>query len=648
MNKKFSSLLIIGVLLLSASCGNEPQRTINVIPPNGIDQFKEQGFINISGNAYPSVGMIAKETNSQGKNNSVELDNPLKFNINGKNFSYFSFIVNIKEKPTDGDATFQITKPNGSSIIVPVINKPKNQEIEFMNSESLKYNGDKLSPAIYSNDTAQKLNSSEVLCWKETEKMSGESVYSFLIKSDLVKAFKAGSKKTSLELKFKMNPSFQDSINLIRSPIHMAIIGDSVMWGQGMKRDNYLFTNLKKKLEDQKDNFVRFSNYARSGAKFGDENNIDNIDLNGEISSDSPTINAQLKRVIEDYQPYEGNEKVESKIDPKRLDLLVMDGGINNVGPVTIAIGFDPRKFFAKNEEVKSVLLEYDGTDKVNANFNVKNFTKQLLEMLTSQDTNFKSFRKLVNESFCYNEERNDFSRCADNNNNVEMLLDKARKKLPNAQVNIMGYFPLLGNNSTVSCNSSLTVKNPSTGKDVTVNFGGSAFIGMASYMALLNTTSHESALIASSAVSSAAKGLVGTVRNVSVKRSQFWTNHSNMIMNKAVENVSRNNSNGRGVVRFLPIAHKFEKNTFFTPDPYMWGFSEGKCYKDGVLFPPEDLVWKERKEICKDLPKNALERFICERFSMFHPNTKGFDKVYLPEIEDSLKFSGFINRDDL
>lgn len=648
MNKKFSTLIAFSILLLSSSCGNEPKRTINVIPPSIIDQFKEQGFINISGNAYQSVGMIAKETNSQGKNNSVELDNPLKFNLNGKTFSYFSFIVNVKEKATDGEASFQVLKDNGSSINVPVINKPKNGEIEFMNSESLKYNGDKLSPAIFSNDIAQKLNTSEVLCWKETEKISGESVYSFLIKSDIIKAFKSGSKKTSLNLKFKMNSTFQDSINLIRSPIHMAIIGDSVMWGQGMKRDNYLFTNLKKSLESQKDNFVRFSNYARSGAKFGDENNNQDMDLNGEISSDSPTINAQLKRVIEDFRPYEGNEKVENKIDPKRIDLLVMDGGINNVGPVTIAIGFDPRKFFAKNEEVKSVLLEYDGTEKVNASFNVKNFTKQLLEMLTSQDTSFKLFRKLVNESFCYNEERNDFSKCADNNNNVEMILDKARKKLPNAQVNIMGYFPLLGNNSTVSCNSPITVKNPSTGKDVNVNLGGSAFIGMATYMSLLNTTNPESAMIVSSAVAAAGKGLVGTIRNASVKRSQFWTNQSNMIMNKAVENVTKNNPNGRGVVRFIPIAHKFEKNTFFSPDPYMWGFNEGKCYKDGSFFPPEDLVWKERKEICKDLPKNALEKFICERFSMFHPNTKGFDKVYLPEIVDSLKFSGFTNRDDL
>jgi hypothetical protein len=650
MNKTFSALITVSILLLNFSCGKEQQRTINALPPSGIDQFKEQGFVMISGNAYPSVGMIAKETDSQGKNNSVELDNPLKFNLNGKFFSYFSFIVNVKAKATDGEPDFQITKDNGSVINIPIISKPKNQEIEFMNSESLKYNGDKSSPAIFSNDVAQKLNQNEVLCWKETEKISGENIYSFLIKSDIVKSFKTGSKKTALKLKFKMNSTFQDTINLVRSPIHLAVIGDSVMWGQGMKRDDYLFSNLKKNLEEKKDNFVRMANYARSGAKFGDENNNQDIDLNGEISSDSPTINAQLKRVIEDFKPYEGNNKVEMKIDPKRIDLLVMDGGINNVGPVTIAIGFDPRKFVAKDEEVKSVLLEYDGLEKVNANFNVKDLTKKMLETITFQDSNYKNFRKLVNESFCYNEEKNDFSGCpqGDNDNNVELLLDKARKKIPNAQVNIMGYFPLLGNNSTISCSSPMTITNPANGKPVTVNMGTSAFLGLSTYMALINKTTPETAMIVGGAVSLAGKGLLGIAKNNSVKRSQFWTNHSNTILSKAVENVSKNNTNGRGVVRFLPVAHKFEKNTFFSPDPYMWGFDQGKCVRDGMYFPPEDLVWKERKEICKDLPKNALERFICERFSMFHPNVKGFNKVYLPEIEDSLKYSGFINRDDL
>lgn len=524
-----------------------------------------------------------------------------------------------------------------------------------MNNESLKYNGDKTSPAVFSNYIAQKLNQNEVLCWKETEKISGENIYSFLIKSDLVKSFKSGAKKTSLELKFKMNPTFQEAINLVRSPIHLAIVGDSVMWGQGMKRDDYLFTDLKKSLEIKKDNFVRIANYARSGAKFGDENNNANIDLNGEISSDSPTINAQLKRVIEDYRPYEDSEKVELKIDPKRIDLLVMDGGINNVGPVTIAIGFDPRKFVSKDEEVKSVLMDYDGiekddNDKAQANVNIKDFTKKMLETLSFQDNNYKNFRKLVNESFCYNEQKNDFTGCpSDNsNNNVELLLDKARKKIPNAQVNIMGYFPLLGTNSTISCSSPMTVTNPANGKPVKVNLGTSAFIGMATYMALINRTDPETAMIVGGAVSLAGKGILGLIKNSSVKRSQFWTNHSNMIMSKAVENVSKNNMNGRGVVRFVPIAHKFEKNAFFSPEPYMWGFDQGKCVRDGMYFPPEDLVWQERKEICKDLPKNALERFICERFSMFHPNVKGFNRVYLPEIEDSLKYSGFINRDDL
>lgn len=650
MLKQVTALLTVSVLLLNFSCGKDAKKTINVLPPSVVDQFKEQGIAMVSGNAYPSVGMIAREVDSQGKSDSVELDNPLKYNLNGKFFSYFSFIINTKQKAGDGEPDFKIMKDNGTLINVPVVANPKNQEIEFMNTESLKYNGDKESPAIFSNDIAQKLNQGEILCWKNTEKITGEKTYSFLIKSDLVKPFKANSKKTSLKLNFKTNATFQDSINLIRSPIHIAVIGDSVMWGQGMKRDNYLFTNLKKTLEDKKGNYVRIANYARSGAVFGDENDSANIDLNGEIASNNPTINSQLKRVVEDYRPYENNDKVELKVDPKRIDLLIMDGGINNVGPTTIFLGFNPAKLDVKEEEVKSVLADYDGTEKVNANVSVKDLTKKLLEILSSQDPNYKNFRKLINSSYCFNEEKNDFSGCQqnENNNNVQNILDKARKKMPNAQINIMGYFPLLNDNSKLTCSSAMTVNNPLTGKPVSVNLGTNAMLGLTAYMALANKTSPETAMIVGGAVALGGKTFLNSVKNSAVKRSQFWVNQSNRIISKAAENVSSANPNGRGVVKFVPVAHRFDKNAGFTTDSYMWGFDQNKCERDGMYFPPEDTVWKERKELCATLPKNAFEKFMCERFSMFHPNVKGYDKVYLPEIEDSLKFSGFINRDDL
>lgn len=650
MLKKASVFLTLGILVLNSSCGKESTiKNVSFLPPSVVDQFKEQGFVSVSGNAYPSVGMIAKETDSSGKNHAVELDNPFKYNLNDKPFSYFSFIVTTKEKATDGDPVFNIIKDNGSNLSATIIEPPKNAELEFMSNESLKYNGDKTSPALFSNDLAQKLFQHEVLYWKNTEKITGERTYSFLVKSDLIKAFKVNAAKTSLKVKFKLNPSFEDSINLVRSPIHVAIIGDSVMWGQGLKRENYLFANLKKSIENKKGNFVRYANYARSGAAFGKDDDIANIDLNGEIASKSPSINAQLKRVNEDYKPYEGENKVELKIDPKRIDLLIMDGGINNVGPTTIFLGFNPNKVEVKEEEVKSVLLDYDGTEKVNANFSVKDLTSKIIEILKAQDPNYKDFRKLVNSAYCYSEERNDFSGCQPNvnENNVQAILENTRKIMPNAQVDIMGYFPLINDNSKLTCNSPMTLTNPATNKPVTVNLGSSAFLGLSTYMLLADKISPEMAIIVAGSVGLAGKGLLSVIKNSAVKRSSFWTNHSNMILSKAVQNVSAN-TNGRGLVRYLPIAHKFEKNTAFSANSYMWGIDQNKCFRDGMYFPPEDDVWQERKEMCANLPKSGFEKFMCERFSMFHPNNKGYEKVYLPEIEDSLKFSGFLNRDDL
>ncbi len=648
MVKKVSVFLTLGILILNSSCGKEStNKNISFLPPSIVDQFKEQGFVSISGNAYPSVGMIAKEIDSTGKNHAVELDNPFKYNLNGKTFSYFSFIVSTKGKASDGDPLFSLSKDNGSNVNVNIIEPPKNQEIEFMSDESLKYNGDKGSPALYSADIAQKLFQNEVLYWKTTEKITGERTYSFLVKADLVKAFKKGSNKTSLKVKFRSNQIFEDYINLVRSPIHIAVVGDSVMWGQGMKRENYLFAKLKKSLEDKKGNYVRYANYARSGAIFGKEED-DVAEFYGEVSNKFPTINAQLKKLYTDYQPFEDDNKVELKIDPKRVDLLVMDGGINNVGSARVFLGFGT-KVEVKDEEVKSVLLDYDGTEKYNTNLSVKDLTSKVLEVLKAQDPNYKDFRKIINSSYCYSEERGDFSGCLPNDNetNLQNILANTRKMLPNAQVDIMGYFPLLNDNSKFNCSEPMTVVNPITNKPVTVNLGASAFLGLSAYMLLADRISPETAIIVAGSVGLAGKGLITFLKNSAIKRSFFWTNHSNMIISKAVQNVS-NNTNGRGLVRFLPVAHKFEKHTAFSPDSYMWDLDQGKCSRDGMYFPPADEVWKERKEGCANSPKTGLDKFLCERASLFHPNSKGYEKVYLPEIEDSLKFSGFLNRDDL
>ena len=71
-------------------------------------------------------------------------------------------------------------------------------------------------------------------------------------------------------------------------------------------------------------------------------------------------------------------------------------------------------------------------------------------------------------------EERGDFSGCSNSSNdtNLQNILANARKMMPNAQVDIMGYFPLLNDNSKLNCSAPITVTNPATNKPVTINLG--------------------------------------------------------------------------------------------------------------------------------------------------------------------------------
>ena len=154
-------------------------------------------------------------------------------------------------------------------------------------------------------------------------------------------------------------------------------------------------------------------------------------------------------------------------------------------------------------------------------------------------------------------------------------------------------------------------------------------------------------ATLLSGAVALGSTPISESIRKAAVSRSAFWTNHSNRVISRAVELVNNKKElSGRGLLRFVPIAHKFQNNPIFTSDPYIWGFADNKCQKDDVLFPVDDEVKVQREELCRTIP--GFNQFHCPRVSLFHPNSKGFEKGYFPETLNYLRNSGLLARTDI
>lgn len=630
-----SSISTALTLILITSCGNKTNN--NVLPPNIIDQQKEVGITGVYPSAYKSLGNLAKENSSDSKNHIVEIDNSLKYKLrNNKEISYYAFTLSVKY-PSLNDLEFIYKDKN-----VLEVKPPNIKEKEFMETEALKNTGDSRLPALYSIDLLTKLIDKKILVWESEKLSSNESKFTFIALAEEIVAPK-DTKRFKLEVKFKSNAKFQDWIEPVRSPIHLAVIGDSVMWGQGIAEENKLHNLVKKILEKEKNQTVRFYNYANSGSKFGDPNDNSYEEWNGEIPRGTPTINAQLKKILEKYKPIDNGEQVSEIISPNRLDLLLMDGGINNVVSSRILLGLNPKKLIVDPSEIKAI----EGVSDVEEG-SIKSTVDKIKNIMNVNDPDNKALRKDINESYCYNEDRNDFSLC-ENNNNVEKLLEVARTKLPNAQISYFGYFPLIAENSKLKCEVPVNIKNVATGKEIKINFGLNGLFGMVTFWGLEPLIGTNPASILSGALSIGGTPLSEFVRKGAIRRSNFWVMHSNRIINRAVESVTQKNQfHGRGTLRFVPIAHKFKDKTILTPDSYLWGIKGAKCQDGEDLFPAEDEVKDKRRELCQSMIDEGFNNFYCPRVSLFHPNNKGFENGYLPELLSYLRNSGLLSRNDI
>ena len=112
-------------------------------------------------------------------------------------------------------------------------------------------------------------------------------------------------------------------------PLNMVVLGDSIMWGQGLEEEEKFSTLVAQWLESATGRTVRRHVFAHSGAILG--GNVDDEQDTprfGEVPATLPSIAAQLPSAVGTL----GNLGVPRD----EVDLVLMDGGINDVSVFTI------------------------------------------------------------------------------------------------------------------------------------------------------------------------------------------------------------------------------------------------------------------------------------------------------------------------
>jgi lysophospholipase L1-like esterase len=115
-------------------------------------------------------------------------------------------------------------------------------------------------------------------------------------------------------------PAPTSSQSNVPDPIHMLVLGDSIMWGQGLKTPDKAWWRLKNWLQQKTGRDVRERVEAHSGAAIEATPGSEMFTSNdGEVNLLTPTINEQ----IEAARKYYG--------DPAQVDLILVNGCINDV-----------------------------------------------------------------------------------------------------------------------------------------------------------------------------------------------------------------------------------------------------------------------------------------------------------------------------
>src|SRR5439155_12297718 len=105
--------------------------------------------------------------------------------------------------------------------------------------------------------------------------------------------------------------------------VQMAVLGDSVLWGQGLRAlpsDEKPAVKVRNWLAERLGTGVDLHLFAHSGAILGKEGDEpSDLDLPGELPRRAPTIHAQIELMTRQFT------------NPESVDLIVVNGGINDL-----------------------------------------------------------------------------------------------------------------------------------------------------------------------------------------------------------------------------------------------------------------------------------------------------------------------------
>ncbi|MBC8167461.1 MAG: SGNH/GDSL hydrolase family protein, partial [Bryobacteraceae bacterium] len=119
---------------------------------------------------------------------------------------------------------------------------------------------------------------------------------------------------------FAQQPVPDSSKSVARDPLHMLVLGDSIMWGQGLKTPDKAWWRLKNWLQEKTGRGVTERIEAHSGAAIEAPSGSELFtSKDGEVNLLTPTINEQ----VDAARKYYG--------DPAQVDLILVNGCINDV-----------------------------------------------------------------------------------------------------------------------------------------------------------------------------------------------------------------------------------------------------------------------------------------------------------------------------
>src|SRR5437660_6363704 len=105
-------------------------------------------------------------------------------------------------------------------------------------------------------------------------------------------------------------------------PLNLLVLGDSILWGQGLKEEHKAWHQVETWLEQTIRREVRAKIEAHSGAVIGSTGNppdSSTVWIDGEINRAVPTVNEQINYALRSYS------------DRSQVDLVLVDGCINDI-----------------------------------------------------------------------------------------------------------------------------------------------------------------------------------------------------------------------------------------------------------------------------------------------------------------------------